>query len=720
MIHGLTSIQLAEALGVSDRRIKQRANEEGWLSVTQTVRGGKQYLFPVKALPREVREAVLEWLAQASPANPPQAANTNALGPVALPAPTTHLAAWQRRCLEARALILAEVERLAAHGGTEAAIRKVIDLAAAGRLPPEIQAAVPVANARAGKDGKRTLSRRSLYRWRDEAKSGAAALAPAPASKEEPLPAWLPVFLKHHRRPSKPSIAAALDDALAELPEGTKRPSYDQVRRILAKIDAVERQRGRLGPNALRSVKSYVKRTTDHMLPGDVFIGDGHCFDAEVCHPKHGGAFRPEVTSILDVATRRWVGYSVDLAESTWAVADALRMAAVEACPPAIYYADRGSGQDNATFNDPVTGILARIGTRRERSIARNSQARGVIEAFNKFLIRDARRFMTYIGADMDKDAKDRVHKITRQQLRAIGTSPLLMPWADFVARMRALQAAYNDRPHPHLPKVRDASTGRLRHQTPNEAWTAALEKGWEPVTLAPAEAEDLFRPYELRQVTRATVKLFGNTYWSRALEPFHGDQVMVGYDINDPGRVWVRDVAERLICTAELDGHARPYFPAATIAEARSVRDQKAEQRAKGRLGRLDRQRAEVLAELHGGTPLLEHAPAQVLPAELMARHAEVEAILAQPAAVPTDAPAEVVPLFPAAPAPAPALQGEDAWYARARALEQAQAAGEPMDEDDLDWLAFARTAPWYVARRQTEDFRAQFDARVTNQGTA
>ena len=52
----------------------------------------------------------------------------------------------------------------------ESAIRTVVRLAEEGALPAHLQVLVPVANARAGESGARTLSRSTLYRWLDQAK----------------------------------------------------------------------------------------------------------------------------------------------------------------------------------------------------------------------------------------------------------------------------------------------------------------------------------------------------------------------------------------------------------------------------------------------------------------------------------------------------------------------------------------------------------------------
>ncbi|MCW3528635.1 hypothetical protein K6Y52_38335, partial [Burkholderia cenocepacia] len=101
-------------------------------------------------------------------------------------------------------------------------------------------------------------------------------------------------------------------------------PSIHQVRRFLDKLGAVTLQTGRMGSRELKTMLPFIRRTFDKLLPNDIWSGDGHTFDAEVQHPLHGRPFRPEITSIIDVATRRAVGISLDLAESSFAVLDAL------------------------------------------------------------------------------------------------------------------------------------------------------------------------------------------------------------------------------------------------------------------------------------------------------------------------------------------------------------------------------------------------------------
>jgi putative transposase len=483
----------------------------------------------------------------------------------ATPPAATVLAGWQRDRATARAAALAEVERVAGElGSVQAAIDHL-------RLAPS-----------------------TVWRWRAQFRSGGfAALAPrAPARPQQPVPPWAQTFLKLHQTPQKRALAAVVRDLASELPAGIAPPSISQVRRWWRKLSAVESARGRHGPHALKAVRAFVRRDTAGMMPTDCYLADGHRFDAEVAHPRHGGPFRPELTIVLDVATRKAVGWSAAVAESTWAVADALRHAVTTHGIPALYYSDRGPGHRN----DALDGMLARLGVAREFSLPRNSQARGVIERFNRSLVAEAKRLPTYLGADMDGDARNLVHKATRAELREVGASRLLMAWSDFLDFVAGAIDAYKARPHRALPRIDG------RHMSPGEAWQAALEAGVEPMLPGQDEADDLFRPYEVRTTRRGEIALFGNRYFARDLEHLHGAEVMVGYDLHDPSHVWVRDLEERLVAIAGLDANRTPFFPAPRIEQAR-------EQRARGRLRRIDARREEALAELDG-PPVVEHTP--------------------------------------------------------------------------------------------------------------
>ena len=61
------------------------------------------------------------------------------------------------------------------------------------------------------------------------------------------------------------------------------------------------RERGRMGVHELKALQPFKRRKTDDLWPNDVWVADGHTFDAEVINPLTGQAFRPEITQITSI-----------------------------------------------------------------------------------------------------------------------------------------------------------------------------------------------------------------------------------------------------------------------------------------------------------------------------------------------------------------------------------------------------------------------------------
>ena len=534
------------------------------------------------------------------------------------------LTARQRSVMEARAAILLEIDRraLAAGVGATTALATLVSDSEAGRLPTDLAEAARRANDRS--DGSGVLTRRTLFRWRTaKAEGGVLALAPQLTRAPEPLPAWFRSFLTFYAAPQKRTVAHALDLWRRAAP-GEARPTYAQVRAALAKLTPLERARGRLGPQALKALQAYRSRDTSELLPTSVYVADGKTFDAEIAHPIHGHAFRPEITTIMDARTRRITGWSAALDESAHAVLDAIRSACTGAGIPALFYTDRGPGYVNAAMDAPLTGFLARLDITPMRALPYNSQAKGLVERVNQMWSTLAREVPTYISRDMDREAKTAVHKRTRRDLALVGASALLPAWADFLAAAEDAIARYNERPHTGLPRIRGPETGKPRHASPDEMWAGACAVGFEPLTVSAEEADDLFRPWEVRKARRCIVEWLGNEYFAVELEPFHGREVIVGYDLKDAGRVWVREIdivdgerqPGRLIAVAAWGGHRTRYVPVS--AEQAAM-----ERRNRGRLKRLEKKLDVVRQELR--------------PAALLDGRADVPApAIAAPAAAP------------------------------------------------------------------------------------
>ncbi|EPY00855.1 Mu transposase C-terminal domain-containing protein [Magnetospirillum fulvum] len=627
------------------RAIQIRAKKEGW----QGVKKGNAVAYPVSVLPAEAQEALRKRAIKAHSKELVAKAAATAVAQI----DPTGLKAYQRDTMQARAAILAHIDALVA-------------MANEGTLPAELAALVPVANARAGTG--RTLTRPTLYNWlkaRELAGGKVVALAPATPT-EPPIPAWAGPLMDLYARPTKPSLAWAVEE-LGKTLRADLAPSYDQARRFLLKLDTITRNQGRMGPRALKSYRAYVARDTSELWPTAVYVADGHCFDAEVAHPRHGRPFRPEITTVVDVYTRRIVGWAIGLSENKWDVSAAAVRAFTTCGVCDIWYADNGPGFNNRLWDDELTGLVARLSITKKNSLPYNSQARGVIERLHQTVwVTAAKRLATYMGAAMDGEARQRAFKRTRKDITTAGSSRLLMDWSDFTEFCELLVAAYNDHPHTGLPKTRDPVTGRKRPMTPNEMWADAVAKGWEADVVSDAEADDLFRPYERRQTRRALVELFGNSYFAPALEGFHGEDVLVGYDVADASRVWVRALDGRFITIARFEGHKTSFFPVSAAEQAR-------EQRAIGRLKRNDAHRAEIMAELNPDA-LLAHQPTA---------HFSPEAL------------AEATVLMDAMANPAPEPQ------------PQVTADGRPLFGTDLEWVQWLLAHPEKVTTQDVEGLR-------------
>lgn len=519
---------------------------------------------------------------------------------------------WQREVAENRLFVVRYIQNCIRQGIKKTkAVEQFISQSAAKTLPSQMLIAVRKANAKAGED--RTVSRRSLFDWigavedAEEHKLNLLSVL-APKQRSSTLPAWASALLKVWGQPQKPTLTAALELLPTYLDSNVECPSYAQAYRFLnEKVGNVEVQKGRMGSRELKNIKPFIRRDTENLLATDVYTADGHCFDAEIAHPIHGKPFRPEITSIIDVATRCIVGWSIDLSENRWAVLDAIRMSATEFGIPAIFYVDNGSGYKNDLLKGRANGILSRLNVTVSHALPYNSQAKGLIERSHQTLwVKAAKNLPTYIGKDMDAEASNKAHKLTRSEIIKFGQAKSLMPWTEFVKYAESIVNAYNNKPHSSLKRITDPITLKTRHMTPLEMWNVALDSECPIDRVDNWDIENFFRPTVERKVRRCEIELFSNRYFHRDLEQYHDETVQVGYDIHCAEKVTVRDLEGRLICIAVWNDNKRDYFPKTVIEKAR-------EQRATGRLRRLAVKQAEAVAELNP-QKVIEHLEQQTV----------------------------------------------------------------------------------------------------------
>ena len=504
----------------------------------------------------------------------------------------------QRLCESSRRGVLAAVERVMDEAGVskEAAITTVLTQA---KMPGFEHIAKLFSLAADGRGGGGKLpSVRTIKRW--FAARERNSLAPKMSQKDMDVPSWLPLFLECYRLPMKPSVAEAYRFFLRRLEsDGNECPSIHTVRRWLDKVGNVERERGRRGARDLKNILPHKRRDFLHLKPAAIYTGDGHTFDAEVLNPLSGLPFRPEITTVLDVGTRRCMGWSVGLAESQFTVLEALSHAS-RAAIGAIWYVDWGKGFENLMMTDEATGLMGRLGMTMTHSRAYNSQAKGTSERSHNIFTRAAANLPSFVGKNMDEEARQKLFKLSRKEVRLHGkilNSPI-PTWDEFKGYIEWVVDEYNDRPHRSLPKFTDRE-GKRRHMSPNEFWALKVAEFGEPPRVSPEEEGYLFRPQVMRTVQRGEVSLFNNTYYSAELTEFNGEKVRVGYDVQDALWVWIYDDVGRLICKAEWHGNSTDYMPVSVLERAEDKRNDE-------RLKRNELQQQNILKERR--VPTIEH----------------------------------------------------------------------------------------------------------------
>ncbi|MFB2531003.1 Mu transposase C-terminal domain-containing protein [Paracoccus sp. p3-h83] len=627
----------------TERSVRRHAEREGWNEMSTRVarprpsaNGGRPAMEYHRSILPEVMQSALAGAVAKAQLVQRVTAEGEADRRKLAALKTTQLSARSRAVMEARAEILMSIDGYAAAQSRSRtwAIARFIEAQDAARSRQEIQAHVDAGEILTDREAAQLaqplvllagfhlsaerlavandrraaarISDRTLWRWfsaRDD--HGVLALAPVAPKEEEAIPPVFADFLRFYAIPTKPTVTDAHAEWLKSLstPGLHRMPlTLSQVRYILkVRMNSIERAVGREGLLTLRSRMAYVTRTTEDMWPTTIYTADGKTFDAEIADPVTKRAIRPEITTVADVVTRKIVGISLARSENQRSVAEALRNACTAHGIPAIFYVDRGPGYRNQAMDADVGGLMGRLGITKMHAAPYGSQAKGLIERINGTVWNTlAKRLPTFIGADMDKEAGDKVHKLTRRELKEVGESHILPSWENFVRLCEAMVAEYNDRPHSSLPAFRDPDTGRMRTMTPNECWAVHVAAGFEAVEVDADEADDLFRPYEIRTARRAQVLWGGNQYFDEALERYHEEKVMVGYDYHQADRVWVREFdAEtaqpgKLICVARFGANAERYVSV-------SYEQKAIETRAKGRLRRVEDKRVAIEAERDG-----------------------------------------------------------------------------------------------------------------------
>ncbi len=605
---------IADAIGIANSSAADRAKREAWLFEEQAGRGGKKRLYPLATLPKAVREALISTRIHQVMA----VASTPVAAP--FPTPKKHEVFRADGAMVKRGLIrrvkteasLNDLDRARRDAGlvlcqaiesamalsncsAKHAMRELSERVLSGVARPELIEAATTTYIKPRKTGQTLASLISrlqkMYaayvQGRSEGDIG-RYLVPGTPEKSGYNPIHIHAFLIFYCRPTRPPVSEAWRAAQGWFAaQSLPCPAVDTFHRIEKSLPVTIKYRGRMTGSEWRGLKAYVARDVSMFHTNDIWVADGHSFKAKVQHPIHGQPFTPEITVVLDWVSRRIVGWSVDLAESTIAVSAALRHAEQQTrARPLVFYSDNGSGETGKLIDCPIHGTLARQGITHETGIPGNPQARGIIErSWQVTLIPLARTYPTCTWKGTDKEA-------TRKMLVGLnkkdGSGRAVLPsWRqllDDCERVLGWDGEYN-RLHSHR---------ELDDRTPTEEYAKKLDPNAELCGPSDDELAVLWMPEVGRTPQRGVISLFNNEYANKILVDAlaEGEKVRVRFDLHNPDKVWVLRMDGTFLCVAEWNSHKRAAFPVAYM-------DKKRQERADGKIKRAHRDIDEANAEL-------------------------------------------------------------------------------------------------------------------------
>lgn len=473
-----------------------------------------------------------------------------------------------------------------------------------GTLDSRLQAAMRNSCGRPRSGRIVAISRSTYQKWKSHfQKYGTFAPLITQAKDTRILP-WHAFVVNALKNNPQGKTKVSIYEAMREVLEDP--PSEDQFLRFIRTLSKGDIIKGRWNGMQLWNKQKYTVRDYSGLKPWDELHADGWTTHFTAPHPVTGEYVTYELWDVHDCATRYVPPMSVGMRENFEVIFKAIENAVRFGGVPAILQTDSTKivKAGERFKNNPATALEDRLGmTIVHPAKVGDADANGIAENFHTYLDREARLLATYQHPDrMDRRTFKQVQKASKAVTKAreagdldaikkaethlarVGAGVLMRSLDDLMAWVETVRTKWNNHPHRKLKKVRDPKTGRLRHQTPQEALDEHKANGWEPVELNNQELLDAFRPHVQKRVTRGVVTPYGGMrYYHADLWHYEGESVVIAYDIDDWKHVVVKDMKGKTICVAEFD--------AAVDGRAKSSREDAEEKRALSQIKRREKQ---------------------------------------------------------------------------------------------------------------------------------
>ncbi len=439
------------------------------------------------------------------------------------------------------------------------------------------------------------LSQSTLYNWQAKHRAdGLSGLLPQYGKRKGErridAPAW-EFFQAQYLQQSRPSVGDCyiLLARKAKI-EGWTIPSRATIARMVKEdIPEAVRTLRRFGDKKyMDDIQTFTRRDPESIRAGEVFVGDHHVLDVfintgTIEKPKWA---RPWMTAWLDMRSRKFVGWTINLSPCTDEIIAAFANAALD---PAIglprhIYIDNGRDYCSAKFagrghrGNPLTeedkealiaegkmarSLMDRLDIKTHWAIVENARAKVIERAFKEVVERFSKAFPLYCGRNQDERPDVLEERMKNPKKYAMN-----------LAEFRAI---FDDWIRTVFNKTVSQGAGRTG-ECPDETYMRTRL----PVRTADA---DVMRLYFMRSTNPFRIGRNGVTF--RKTEYYHpdmallkGKRVYIRYRDEDPEHIWLYDTDDRYLGEAERIS-ALPAIAASAeeldAEQARKARERKA-----------------------------------------------------------------------------------------------------------------------------------------------
>ncbi|WP_288907996.1 DNA-binding domain-containing protein [uncultured Selenomonas sp.] len=439
------------------------------------------------------------------------------------------------------------------------------------------------------------LSQSTLYNWQAKHRAdGLSGLLPQYGKRKGErridAPAW-EFFQVQYLQQSRPSVGDCyILLARKAKVEGWTIPSRATIARMVKEdIPEAVRTLRRFGDKKyMDDIQTFTRRDPESIRAGEVFVGDHHILDVfinvgTIEKPKWA---RPWMTAWLDMRSRKFVGWTVNLSPCTDEIIAAFANAALD---PAIglprhIYIDNGRDYCSAKFagrghrGNPLTeedkealiaegkmarSLMDRLDIKTHWAIVENARAKVIERAFKEVVERFSKAFPLYCGRNQDERPDVLEERMKNPKKYAMNLTEFRAIFDDWI------RTVFN--------KTVSQGAGRAG-ECPDETYMRTRL----PVRTADA---DVMRLYFMRSTNPFRIGRNGITF--RKAEYYHpdmallkGKRVYIRYRNEDPERIWLYDTDDRYLGEAERIS-ALPAIAASAeeldAEQARKARERKA-----------------------------------------------------------------------------------------------------------------------------------------------